>query len=330
MLTLAAALVLAATPAASTTSVIELKPGDTLAAALAHAHPGDRVLIHAGDYPREQIQARFADYVTVEAAPGETATFAGLAFKASDHLRLRRLHVAGTLLVEESTYFDLVEMDLDAGRGDGSALHILTKGKTAATNHVRVSKSRIAGGGRTIFILTHFRPSAGWNGELEFTDNELHCGTRCCFQLSGARDTVISGNRVVETRAKGILLAGATRIRITRNRLENGSGPAIHIGTPGKEWDPYQGIENMISSDVVAADNVIRNWKGPAVQLDGCRGIELRGNTVENGGGLVTHRRSPTDLAGQVILVGNSDVRLRGNKLPGMEIAEGDPAPVSE
>jgi hypothetical protein len=86
----------------------------------------------------------------------------------------------------------------------------------------------------------------------------------------------------------------------------------------------------MISSDVLVADNTIRGWGGPAVQLDGCRDVEIRGNRVEGALGLVTHRREPKDLAGNVILVGNTGVRLRANRLPAISIADGDPAPLVE
>jgi hypothetical protein len=126
-------------------------------------------------------------------------------------------------------------------------------------------------------------------------------------------------------------------VRILRNRLEHGRGPAVHIGTPGAQWDAFAGVEHMISREILVADNVVSDWAGPAVQLDGSRNIEIRGNIVEGAGdgggggrGLVTNRREPKDLAGKTILIGNTGVRLRGNRLPGIQMAAGDPAPIVE
>lgn len=312
-------------------AAIELRPGETLAAALGRARAGDRVIVHAGHYPHEEIRAAFPRFVTIEAARGAAPVFAGLTFRHSQHIRLRGLRVTGTLTLEHSAHFELTGLALDAGEGGGAALHLLTKRRDAgATHHVRVTRSIIRGGGRTVFVLTHFRPSEEWAHELAFEDNEMSCGSRTCFQLSGARDVLIARNRVVTAKAKGVLLAGAQRIRIVRNRLEGGAGPAIQIGTPGREWDAYAGVEHMISSDVLVEANVVRSWRGPAIQLDGCRHVSIVRNAAEGGSGLVTHRRAPTDLAGRTILVGNTGVRLRRNRLPAIETAEGDPPIIHE
>jgi len=326
-------------PPAPARAPLELRPGGTLASALARARPGDRIVVRAGEYPAEQIEAALPDVsdaplpgavVTVEAAPGEQVTFAGATFTRSSHIALRRLRFAGTLKLAGCSHMELSELELDAGDSKDAALYLLGRQPFGPTHHVRVTGSRIAGGGRTVFIHTYFGPSEGWNHDLEFTGNRMACGARNCFQLSGARDTVIADNTVESARGGGILMAGATRVQVLRNRMDNGRGSAVQVGTPGAEWDRFGGVEHMISSQILIADNVIRSWGGAAVQLDGCRDVEIRRNTVEHGPGLVTHRREPHDLQGNVILVGNSGVRLQGNRLPEIRVAEGDPAPQVE
>src|SRR6185369_11278167 len=109
---------------------------------------------------------------------------------------------------------------------------------------VEVTGSKLRGGGRTVFILGRFAPAETWNHDLRFSDDDFTCGSRVCFQLSGARDTVIEGNRLHGTVGTGVLTAGATRIRIARNRMTGAmgmSGAAVQLASPGMEWDNYDG-----------------------------------------------------------------------------------------
>jgi len=129
-----------------------------------------------------------------------------------------------------------------------------------------------------------------------------------------------------------VLTAGATRIEIARNRMLGSptvDATAIQIATPG-EWDPYSGNQYMISSDIVVADNIITGWGGPGISLQAATRIDIVNNTVTTDVGLSTWRRIPHDTAGNVILTGNTDVRLWNNILTTIALDTGDPRPIYE
>ena len=134
--------------------------------------------------------------------------------------------------------------------------------------------------------------------------DDITCGSHNCFQISGGRDMVIDGNRINGTTTAGVLTAGATRIAITRNRMKGMAGKppcATQIASPGMEWDNYAGVENMISSAILIANNVIDGW-GSAVQLDAARDVAIVHNTVADGTGVRFNHRMPHDQTGNVIL----------------------------
>jgi hypothetical protein len=104
---------------------------------------------------------------------------------------------------------------------------------------------------------------------------------------------------------------------------------AVQIATPGAEWDDYAGVENMISSAIVVENNVIDGWSN-GVQLDAARDVAIVYNTVADGTGLRLNHRVPHDQSGNVILDGNSDVRLWNNILPSISIATDEERPAFE
>jgi hypothetical protein len=320
-------------PPQPTGATIELAPGGTLAAALAKAHPGDRVLVHGGSYPVQEVSTcRFAGDVFIEAAAGETPTFAGITLHACDHLAFRGVHAAGTVRLDGASHIAFRGVTLDAGTSDGAALEIHGQGGNGASHDVEVTGSTIKGGGRTVFILGRFAPTDTWNHDLRFQDDDLTCGSHVCFQLSGARDTLIEGNRIHGTVGTGVLTAGATRIQIARNRMTGAagmSGAAVQLASPGMEWDNYDGVENMISSAIVVANNVITGW-GTGVQLDAARDIAVVFDTVVGGTGVRLNHRTPHDRKGNVILDANQNVRVWNDVLPSISIATGETRPAFE
>ena len=81
------------------------------------------------------------------------------------------------------------------------------------------------------------------------------------------------------------------------------------------EWDNYAGVENMISSAILIANNVV-DGVGAAVQLDAARDVAIVHNTVADGTGVRFNHRVPHDQAGNVILNGNTDIRIWNDILP--------------
>jgi hypothetical protein len=147
--------------------------------------------------------------------------------------------------------------------------------------------------------------------------------------VSGGRDLVIADNQIRGTTTAGILTAGATRVSIVRNRLHgrgSASPAAVQLASPGAEWDNYVGVENMISSAIVVADNVIDGWAN-AVQLDAATNVAIVYDTVADGVGIRFNHRTPHDQSGKVILDGNDDIRVWNDILPSISVAAGEKGP---
>ncbi len=309
-------------------ATIDVMPPATLAGALATAKAGDHIVLHAGTYAKETVSKRkFASFVFVEAAAGDKVTIAGATFTSSDHLAIRDIVFTATVMLDGSSNFAFHGVTLDGGATEDAALHLHGQGAAGATHDVLVEDSIIKGGGRTIFILGVFAPSDGWNHHLTFVRDDITCGSHNCFQVSGGRDLVIDGNRINGTTTAGVLTAGATRVSVTRNRFVGtpGKSPsATQIASPGMEWDNYAGVENMTSTAVVIANNVISGWSS-AVQLDAARDVAIVYNTVADGKGVVFDHRVPHDQKGNVILDGNSNIRIWNDVMP--SISAGDQAP---
>jgi len=226
-----------------TGATIELNPGDSLANALSMAKPGDLVKVHGGTYPHEDIQVVFADDVWIAAADGETPSFAGLHFEASQHLVLTGLAFSGTLMLDGSSFIRLDGVTIDLGDQDESGLHIHGQGSAGPCHDITVQSSSIHGGARTVFILGDFAPNENWNHDLVFSHCDFACGTHNCFQISGGRDTLIADNEFHDPKGDGVLTAGATRIQIVRNLMVGDPSVAVgavRLATPGAQWDNYE------------------------------------------------------------------------------------------
>jgi len=314
-------------------ATIDVRPPGTIAAALMSAHPGDRVVLHAGTYKSEQISGRtFTDFVFIETADGDKVTLPGITFVKSDHISFRNVSFAGTVKLDGSSNFIFNTVTLDGGATEEAALQIHGQSAAGASHDVLVEDSKILGGGRTIFVLGAFAPSDKWNHHLTFVRNDITCGSHNCWQISGGRDMLIADNKINGTTTDGVLTAGGTRISILRNRFHGmGMKPpaAAHLASPGAEWDNYAGVENMISSAIVVANNLADGWAN-FVQLDAARDIAIVYNSVADGVGVRFNHRTPHDQSGKVILDGNSNIRVWNDILPSISVASGEMRPMFE
>jgi hypothetical protein len=314
---------------APTGATIDVKPPATLAAALATAKAGDRIVLHAGTYAMEKISKRsFASTVFIEAAAGETVSVPGATFTSSDHIAISGVTFTATVMLDGSSNFTFTKVVLDGGATDNAALQIHGQSSAGPSYAITVADSTIKGGGRTIFVLGVFAPSQGWNHDLTFERDDITCGSHNCFQISGGRDMVIADNRINGTTTAGVLTAGATRVSITRNRFVGtpGMSPcATQIASPGMEWDNYAGVENMISSEIIISNNVADGWAS-FVQLDAARDVAIVFDTVADGKGVVFDHRVPHDQKGNVVLDGNSNIRIWNSVLPTINPGDQPPA----
>jgi hypothetical protein len=307
----------------------ELMSGQTLQQAITASSPGDRIHVSA-NLAMQTVTAAPSGDVFIEADNG--VQIAGLDCNGCAHLVLRGMTFTNTVNLQPGTFITLDRISLDMGTQDATALYIHGNGDVPAnaSHHITVTDSSIHGGARTIFILTNFSPSTNWNHDLVFVGNDFQCGSHNCFQFSGGADARIEGNFFHDPGGDGVLTAGATRIQILRNRMLGATSvtsDAVAIASPGMEWDNYAGVENMISSDITVANNVMLNWGHAAVDLEAATNIRVVYNTVINCTGFTTWARVPHDQSGNVILMGNSDFKLWNNIFPSMTPDSADPPP---
>jgi hypothetical protein len=177
-----------------------------------------------------------------------------------------------------------------------------------------------------VFILGKFAASEAWNHHLSFRDTRFTCGSHNCFQISGGRDIDIVGNSIESDSTPGVLTAGATRVNIAQNLFTAKGGAAMQIATPGAEWDNYAGVENMISSQVVIANNVVSGFT-TGVQLDAASDVAIVYDTFVDGTGVRFNHRTPHDQANNVILDGNQNVRIWNDIMPALAVGQGEKPP---
>jgi len=305
---------------------IDVTPPMKIADALAKAMPGDRLILHAGAYGSESIsKLSFAKHVFIEVAKGEQATLPGLHFTSCDHIVLDGVHVEGTLELEGSSDFVLRRVALH-GQGEDAALQFQGQHAAGANHDIVVEGSEVSGGGRSVFILGKFAPADAWNHHLMFRRTFFTCGSHNCFQISGGRDIDIVENAIKSATTGGVLTAGATRVNIAQNQFVAEDGPAMQIATPGMEWDNYAGVENMISSKIVIANNLVTGFK-TGVQLDAATDVAIVYNTFVDGMGVRFNHRTPHDQAMNLILDGNDNVRIWNNIMLQLVVGQGDKPP---
>jgi len=316
----------ASMPLEASGATIDVTPPMKIATALGTAKAGDRLLLHAGTYTAESIsKLSFATHVFIEVAPGDKVTLPGLHFTSSDHIVLDGVRVEGLLELEGSSNFVLRKLEL-VGQGEDAALQFQGQHAAGANHDVAVEDSTISGGGRTVFILGNFAPSEQWNHDLSFRRSHFTCGSHTCFQISGGRDIDIAGNQIDSDTTSGVLTAGATRVSIVQNVFKANDSAAMQIATPGMEWDNYAGVENMISSKVLIANNVVSGFK-TGVQLDAATDVAIVYNTFVDGAGVRFNHRIPHDQAQNVILNGNDNIRIWNDIMQQLAVAQGEKPP---
>ncbi|HAA53830.1 MAG TPA: hypothetical protein DCE42_03705 [Myxococcales bacterium] len=326
-------------PPVATGQTLTLSPGQTLLSVLKQASDGDQIEVKQGTYPYEKITGiTFKKHVIIKAAKGATVTFEGMdwqncAYIAFEDIRIRKK----TIGFRDCKNIWFYKVDIDLGTASQSGLAVVGSGKTTSCAELDVHHSRISGGQRTIFIRTNFNVDNVWCHNIRFSYNTLECGTNNCFQFSGVRDAQIHNNDIKTIGGGvGVLLAGATRIDIRRNTIKGDKskkfGYGMNIATPGKEWDNFNNVKYMISSDVTVANNLITEWSGHGIALNGTKKIYIYNNTIFDNkyNSIQFVRRTPHDKAGNVILTGNTQISLWNNIMNKVVLASGESRPTLE
>jgi len=198
---------------------------------------------------------------------------------------------------------------------------------------VLVEDSKILGGGEpSSFLALSPRPTSGTTTSLSCATT-ITCGSHNCWQISGGRDMLIADNKINgnDHRRRSYCRRDAhldPAQSLSRDGHEATGGPA-HLASPGAEWDNYAGVENMISSAIVVANNLSDGWAN-FVQLDAATDIAIVYNSVADGVGVRFNHRTPHDQSGKVILDGNSNIRVWNDILPSISVATGEMRPTFE
>lgn len=326
----------------ATGSDILISPGqNALAEALKGASSGDRIVLEAGLYAAESLdEVAFTSDVFIEAAPGAEVIMQGISCLRCTHLVFRGIDFVSdpdddtqrnVVNLDASSHitFDGVSMNAQPGQ---STLRIYGQ-RNGACEHIEVYDSEISGGQRTVFILGKFAHSEQWNHTMTFARNTFTCGTSTCMQVSGGRDLLLADNVIQSTKGVGLLTAGATRIDVRRNVFEGSdeAGVAMNLATPGKQWDNFNGVEHMISSDLHIINNLVVGWSNVGIQLNAVKDVDIAHNTLVVPTGLRTSHRTPQKwMSDEVILEGNQEYRLWHNIIDRITVDGKDPRPEFE
>ncbi|MDX2110792.1 MAG: right-handed parallel beta-helix repeat-containing protein [Verrucomicrobiota bacterium] len=309
---------------------ITLQAGMTINNALSLTKPGDTLVLPNGNYAKQTLTKQFPADVTIKAQQTNKAIIAGMLLSKAQHLSFRGIKFTDPFRLDGASDITIAGCTLDAGASTEGSLEIYGQGANGPTHHITVENCTISNGGRTIFFAGHFAPSENWNHDIVIRNNQITCGTNVGIQISGGRDLLITENKFNTTRSGAILTAGATRVEISRNRIE-GPSLGMQIATPGREWDPFSGVEHMISSDILVANNVIISTANSCIMLSACHDISIVYNTLAGTGTLSTIHRTPHDYANKfVILEGNSNIRVWNNIMERITLDTLDPRPVFE
>ena len=320
-------------PPAIVGTTYELAPGESLADLLASVESGDEIVVQPGDHGDVEVRdLAFEGWVVVRAGSGEAPSFGSLWLERVSGVYFEGLSYSETVTVQSGERVTFDGVTIDVGPIDGAAFHVRGRGGSLGSRDVTLRRSRIVGGGRTVFLHSLFTPPDEWNQRITLAENDFSCMERGCVQISGARGVTIEDNTFRDSLGYGVLMAGAIDVDVRRNRfvgVPGASSGAVRIATPGREWDDFDGVEHMISEDVRVANNLITDF-GTGIELSAARRVDIVFNTVTDGRGLYTWHRTPHDRSGAVILEGNSDYRVWNNVLSEVQIDAADPRPTLE
>ncbi|MGE0784744.1 MAG: hypothetical protein AB7S26_03575 [Sandaracinaceae bacterium] len=318
-----------------------LAGGGDLAALVGTAASGDEIVLADGTYGDVTItDDAFDGWLVIRAAPGATPRIASLHLTNTVGLYFEGVTFEGQVLIEaaERTVLDHIRLDI-ADRGDptmypGGGINVSGRGVGRGNRDFVLRNSTIRGGRRTLFLHSLFVVPDEWNQNLVIQNNELDCvGDRNCIQISGSQHVLIADN-TFRSAHDGVLMAGAIDVQVLRNRFEGtassgSAGGAVRVASPGYQWDAFDGVGNMVSTDVLVANNLVRGY-GTGVELAACRRVDVVFNTVMDGRGLSTWHRVPVDENGDTVLVGNDEYRVWNNVLGEIRIDGLDPRPTFE
>ncbi len=319
----------------------DLAAGGDLSAAVGAAASGDAIVLADGDYGDVTIaDVGFDGWLVVRAAPGATVTIASLRLTNTRGLYFEGVTFEGRVLVEaaERTVLDTIRLEIpdpgDPTGYPGGGIDVSGRGVGRGNRGFVLRNSYIRGGRRTLFLHSLFVAPDDWNQDLTIVNNELDCvGDRNCVQISGSRGVLIADN-TFRSAHDGVLMAGAIDVQVLRNRFEGTAasgqaGGAVRVASPGYQWDAFNGVGHMVSTDVLVANNLVEGYR-IGVELAACRRVDVVFNTVIGGRGLSTWHRVPVDERGNTVLVGNDEYRVWNNVLGELRVDAMDPRPTFE
>jgi hypothetical protein len=198
-------------PAAAAPSLVDVYPGQSIAAAVKTVAPGGTVVVHAGSYPALTLGwSSWTNPVTVRAAAGDDVALAGATLTKLTNFRLADVRATALVTVDGGRGIDLVESTLTG-----------VTVKNGATD-IDVADNTITGGWNGVAVVS-------WSGaprprDIRISRNTISGQANDNIQIGIADDVTVEDNDLRDPIANanhndGIQFMGGERLLVRRNRF---------------------------------------------------------------------------------------------------------------
>lgn len=281
-----AALLLGAVAAPAATPATDLRqvygkptaPQD-LTRIIANAKPGERVIVHGGDYAGFVIADRaFSPPLQVIVMPGDNARVPSIELRNVENVNIEGFTVSGTMRVIGGKGVTL-KRNTVAGPDKGPDAAISVE---SGASDVTIANNQVTSGKRNVLLFAGTGSPARVTN-VHITANDLGSARSDAIQVIGADNAVIEKNfihNLVENadHNDGVQAVDSTHLSIIGNVFTS----------PGK-LDADQGImlgpmAGARVSDTRIENNVIHHWRGAGINVNGARNTLIVNNSVTDTG----------------------------------------------
>jgi parallel beta-helix repeat protein len=291
-------------PAAAAPSLVDVYPGQSIAAAVKTVAAGGTVVVHAGNYPALSLGwLSWTSPVTVRAASGDDVVLAGATLTKLTNFRLAGVRATAVLTVDGGRGIDLVESTLTG-----------VTVKNGATD-VDVADNTVTGGWNGVAVVS-------WNGaprprDIRISRNTISGQANDNIQIGIADDVTVEDNDLRDPVANdnhndGIQFMGGERLLVRRNRF-SGQDQAVLL-----QAEAQLGADNRVS-DARLENNLVTATRGAGFIVTATAGTTIVNNTIYD-----------TPYASVHLIGGNTDLTVANNVMRQIWRQSGAAAPTVE
>lgn len=253
-------------------SVVDVFPGQDLGAVVRAATSGQTIVVHAGSYGTVYVADKaFTDPVTIQAAPGESATVAAFTFVRDANVTVSGLTVTGILQVRSSSGVTVANN------------HLATVQMRDGTSNGTIRGNTISNGatnGASGVWVHNITSGSPLNDHITIVGNDVFGHTEDAVTVGASTNVVIQGNTLHDTvdttlHNDGIQLTGGNGYLIQGNRIWN------HDEAMMIKAEPSLGPGDATLSNVVIQDNLMYRTRGAGIIVaGGTSGTTIANNTI--------------------------------------------------